>query len=127
MLRSAIKRVFSQKSLIRTATDRCVLRLTGEDLNIALNGITTTKSNGNCLQHTLMLTSKGKLLADCIEVRPLMTNGGQLSMPDKETWLDVADSQKDDIVKHIKMHAFRKKLEIMDVTDKIMVTCLLVE
>ncbi|CDW76044.1 aminomethyl transferase [Stylonychia lemnae] len=63
--------------------------------------------------YTSFLNVKGKVLLDGFLAKPLLANQVQ---DDTEYWLDVADYDVDDLQKHLKKYAIRKKIKVEDIS-----------
>lgn len=58
---------------------------------------------------TAFLNVKGKVLFDAIIAKPLLANQKD---DDLEFWMDVSEQDVDDVIKHLKKYAIRKKVLI---------------
>ena len=125
------KRFFSNSSKSQpkyycsTIPNRSLFILQGPDLPKVLQGITTSnfdtflKDKNKSGQHACFLNSKGKIISDAILIKPLTLKDHKLVPRSEMVWLDVSKWQAQELTAHIAKYSFKKKVEMIDITNGI--------
>ena len=105
--------------------NRRVISVRGPDSQQFLQGLMTSdinhfKKDGKqrAAIFTTFLTVKGKIIFDAIIAKPLLANQKE---DDLEFWMDVAECDLDEALKHLRKYAIRKKVLIQDISHIIKV------
>ena len=113
-------------------SDRKLFKITGPDAGSILKGLTTSNVNNlwadvdQSIQHTLFLNTKGRIITDAFLIKPLYLASSRLATAPGELWLEAYNEHSQELTDHIKKHAFRKQINIEDISEKIDTLCMFV-
>ena len=70
------------------------------------------------------MNQKGKILTESYIVKPVGLVEGKIGFKKDQLWLEVPESQSEELMKHLKKFSFRKKVGIYDIEDEVSTFCL---
>ena len=102
-----------------------LLLLQGKDTISMLQGVTTVdiqsfvNSEDQGTLHGLFLNSKGRVISDAIFSKLLRKQGDKVLGKEESLVLEIPKENNEDLRKHLKKYTFRKKVEILDLSEAI--------